>query len=211
MKEILIANTKGGCGKTTLATNLAGYFASLGHTVAFTDLDRQQSATEWLARRPADAAPIHLTNHKTPDKTQVKNIDWHIVDSPGGFKDEKLFSAIKSADCILVPIQPSAFDTGATEQFLDLIIEEKAIRKQKTFVGLVGMRVNSRANAALKLTSFMEQANFPVLTSLRNAQCYVTAAELGLSIFDMRASQVAPDILQWQALIDWVMDVSVKE
>lgn len=207
MKEILIANTKGGCGKTTLATNLAGYFANLGHHVAFTDLDRQQSATDWLARRPASAAPIHLTNHKSPDK----KADWHIVDSPGGFKDEKLFSAIKSADCILVPIQPSAFDMGATEDFLNLIIEEKAIRKQKTFVGLVGMRVNSRANAALKLSSFMAQANFPVLTSLRNAQCYVSAAELGISVFEMRPSHVAQDIVQWQPLIDWVMDVSVKE
>lgn len=208
MRKILVANPKGGSGKTTVATNLAGYFANLGHKVVMADLDRQLSSTDWVARRPATAANIGL--RKSLKEDIDANTDWLIMDSPGGFRAEKLSDAVKSADCVIVPIQPSAFDIAATEAFLNLLIEEKAIRKQKTFVALVGMRVNSRTNAALKLSTFMQEANFPVLTSLRNAQCYVTAAELGLSIFEMRPSQVAQDLAQWQPLTEWIMDVAVS-
>ena len=131
------------------------------------------------------------------------------LDSPGGFRDEKLSDAVKQADCVIVPVQPSAFDIGATQEFLDLLIEEKAVRKQKTFVALVGMRVNSRTHSAAKLIEFMDQTSFPVLTSLRNAQVYVTAAEQGISLFDMRPSLVAQDLEQWAPLLDWIMDTTI--
>jgi chromosome partitioning protein len=208
MKKILVANPKGGSGKTTIATNLAGYFANLGHQVVMADLDRQLSSTDWVTRRPAAAAKIQVCREVKNNISS--NADWLIMDSPGGFRAEKLSDAVKSADCVIVPIQPSVFDITATEAFLNLLIEEKAIRKQKTFVALVGMRVNSRTNAALKLSTFMQEANFPVLTSLRNAQCYVNAAESGLSIFEMRPSLVTQDLEQWQPLTEWIMDVAVN-
>lgn len=202
MKTVLVANPKGGSGKTTLATNLAGYFASLNYRVMLSDLDRQQSATGWLQRRSAELPFIE--NHQPKAKQTDFKAEWLVADSPGGFRDEKLSDAIKQADCIIVPVQPSAFDIGATQDFLDLLNAEKAIRKQKTFVALVGMRVNNRTNAAIKLSEFMAQTNFPVLTYLRNAQSYVTAAEQGLSLFDMRPSLVGQDIEQWRPLLDWI-------
>ncbi len=206
MKTVLIANPKGGSGKTTLATNLAGYFASLDYRVVLSDLDRQQSSTGWLQRRSAQLPAIE-EQHSKAKQSDLK-AQWVIADSPGGFRNEKLSDAIKQADCIIVPVQPSAFDIGATQDFLDLLNAEKAIRKQKTFVALVGMRVNSRTNAAIKLAEFMAQTNFPVLTYLRNAQSYVTAAEQGLSLFDMRPSLVAQDIEQWQPLLDWIHETT---
>jgi chromosome partitioning protein len=151
MKNILVANPKGGSGKTTLATNLAGYFASLGQQVLLSDLDRQQSSTYWLQRRPTSFPAIEIYNAKSKSSHSA---DWIISDSPGGFRDEKLSDAVKQADCVIVPIQPSAFDIGATQDFLELLIEEKAVRKQKTFVALVGMRVNSRTHSAAKLMEF---------------------------------------------------------
>ncbi|MBX9676235.1 MAG: ParA family protein [Methylotenera sp.] len=202
MKTVLVANPKGGSGKTTLATNLAGYFASLNYRVMLSDLDRQQSATGWLQRRSAELPFIE--SHQPKAKQTDFKAEWLVADSPGGFRDEKLSDAIKQADCIIVPVQPSAFDIGATQDFLDLLNAEKAIRKQKTFVALVGMRVNNRTNAAIKLSEFMAQTNFPVLTYLRNAQSYVTAAEQGLSLFDMRPSLVGQDIEQWRPLLDWI-------
>ncbi|PPC86696.1 MAG: cobyrinic acid a,c-diamide synthase [Methylotenera sp.] len=202
MKTVLVANPKGGSGKTTLATNLAGYFASLNYRVMLSDLDRQQSATGWLQRRSAELPFIE--SHQPKAKQTDFKAEWLVADSPGGFRDEKLSDAIKQADCIIVPVQPSAFDIGATQDFLDLLNAEKAIRKQKTFVALVGMRVNNRTNAAIKLSEFMAQTKFPVLTYLRNAQSYVTAAEQGLSLFDMRPSLVAQDIEQWRPLLDWI-------
>lgn len=209
MKNILIANSKGGSGKTTLSTNLAGYLASLGGRVMLSDLDRQQSSAQWLQRRPAEFPLIHSYNPR--NKTSVLEPDWIITDSPAGFRDEKLSDAIKQADCVIVPIQPSAFDIGATTDFLDRLAEEKTIRKNKTFVALVGMRVNSRTHAAAGLAEFMEQTGFPVLTYLRNAQVYATAAELGVSLFDMRPSLVAQDIEQWFPLLDWVIEATDNE
>ncbi|CAN1538273.1 ParA-like protein [Methylophilaceae bacterium] len=206
MKNILIANSKGGSGKTTLATNLAGYFASIGKRVMLNDLDRQQSSARWLERRPA-VMPI-IQSYNSRNKVQFKEPEWIITDSPAGFRDEKLADAVKQADCVIVPIQPSAFDIGATSDFLDRLAEEKAIRKNKTFVALVGMRVNNRTHAAAGLADFMEQTGFPVLTYLRNAQVYATAAELGVSLFDMRPSFVAQDIEQWTPLLDWVKDAT---
>jgi chromosome partitioning protein len=209
MKSILIANSKGGCGKTTLATNLAGYFAALGARVMLSDLDRQQSSTQWLQRRPAELPIIH--SHTPRSKAPSVDPDWIITDSPAGFRDEKLADAVKQADCVIVPIQPSAFDMGATSDFLDLLAEEKVIRKNKTFVALVGMRVNSRTLAAAELANFMEQTGFPVLTYLRNAQVYASAAELGMSLFDMRPSLVAQDVEQWTPLLDWVIEATANE
>ncbi len=206
MKNILIANSKGGSGKTTLATNLAGYFAILSGRVMLSDLDRQQSSTQWIQRRPPEMPLIHSYNPRS--KAPVIEPEWIITDSPAGFRDEKLSDAVKQADCVIVPIQPSAFDIGATSDFLDILVEEKAIRKNKTFVALVGMRVNSRTHAAAGLAEFMEQTGFPVLTYLRNAQVYATAAELGVSLFDMRPSLVTQDIQQWVPLLDWIMEAT---
>jgi len=109
---------------------------------------------------------------------------------------------------VIIPIQPSAFDIGATRDFLEVLAEEKAIRKNKTFVALVGMRVNNRTHAAAGLADFMDQTGFSVLTYLRNAQVYVTAAEQGMGIFDMRPSLVEQDLQQWDPLLKWVTDVT---
>ncbi|PPD47614.1 MAG: cobyrinic acid a,c-diamide synthase [Methylotenera sp.] len=209
MKNILIANSKGGSGKTTLATNLAGYLASLGNRVMLIDLDRQQSSTQWLQRRPAEMPIIH--SYHARSKATAIEPDWIITDSPAGFREEKLADAVKQADCVIVPIQPSAFDMGATSDFLDKLAEEKAIRKNKTFVALVGMRVNSRTHAAAELADFMEQTGFPILTYLRNAQVYATAAEMGVSLFDMRPSTVAKDVEQWAPLLEWIIEATADE
>ncbi|HSI44335.1 MAG TPA: ParA family protein [Methylotenera sp.] len=203
MLNILVANPKGGSGKTTLATNLAGYFTTLGGTVTLRDLDRQQSASKWLDRRPDNLPIIHSANLK--DKSQIQS-DFVITDSPAGLHGDKLSDGVKQADCVIVPIQPSAFDIGATTNFLKILTEEKAIRKNKTFVALIGMRVNNRTLSAIALSEFMATADFEVLTYLRNAQAYVTAAEQGLSLFDMRESIVKQDLLQWKPIIEWVMD-----
>jgi len=203
MKNILIANSKGGSGKTTLATNLAGYLATISNKVMLNDLDRQKSSTQWLSRRPTDAPVISL-------QSDAFKPEWTVTDSPAGLRDEKLADAVRNADCIIVPIQPSAFDIGAASDFLKVLVEEKTVRKNKTFVALVGSRVNSRTHAAVGLAEFMDQTGFPVLAYLRNSQVYTTAAEQGLSIFDMRPSTVAQDIEQWSVLLDWIKQATAK-
>ena len=203
MRTVLIANPKGGSGKTTLATNLAGYFATRGRRVVLSDLDRQQSSLDWLDRRPHKLPLIHGVDGRK-DKHADPGAEWTVIDSPAGLHDEKLTEAVKRAEWIIVPIQPSAFDIGATRDFLEVLREEKAIRKERAFVAMVGMRVDVRTRSAAALNKFLQNAGFPVLTCLRDAQIYALAAEQGASLFDIRPSLVARDLEQWAPLLHWL-------
>lgn len=205
MKTILIANPKGGSGKTTLATNLSGYLANRGGRVLLVDLDRQRSATDWLARRP-DALPgIRGWNSQRDKKAMGESKpDWLVVDSPAGMHGDKLTNALKRAERVIVPVQPSAFDRAATQNFLEVLRNEKSVRKEKIEVAMIGMRVDARTRAAADLSAFLGEAGFPVLTLLRDAQVYVQAAGEGLSLFDMAPSRIVREVEQWQPLLDWL-------
>lgn len=209
MSTVLIANPKGGSGKTTLATNLAGYFATRGRHVVLSDMDRQRSALQWLERRPYKLPLIHGLDGRG-DHTGSLSADWNIVDSPAGLRGDKLSTAVKHADWVIVPMQPSAFDMGATRDFLQVLREEKSIRKSHTFVAMIGMRVDSRTRAASALQDFLAESGFPVLGNLRNAQVYALAAEQGASLFDVRPSQVSRDLQQWSPLLHWLVNASKR-
>lgn len=203
MKTFLVANPKGGSGKTTLATNLAGYFASRGRHVVLSDMDRQESSLGWLERRASDLPFIHALNGRSGHLSSM-SADINVIDSPAGLRGDKLSDAVKAADWVIVPMQSSTFDINATQDFLEVLKEEKAVRKERTFVAMVGMRVNARTKAALNLEDYLAQSGFPVMGHLRNAQVYVHAAEQGLSLFDMSPSRVKQDIQQWSNLLQWI-------
>lgn len=203
MKTFLVANPKGGSGKTTLATNLAGYFASRGRHVVLSDMDRQESSLGWLERRSSDLPLIHALNGRGGHLSSL-SADINVIDSPAGLRGDKLSDAVKAADWVIVPMQSSTFDINATQDFLEVLREEKAVRKERTFVAMVGMRVNARTKAALNLEEYLAQSGFPVMGHLRNAQVYVHAAEEGLSLFDMSPSRVKQDIQQWSNLLQWI-------
>jgi chromosome partitioning protein len=205
MKAILIANPKGGSGKTTLATNLAGALAARKQKVSLWDLDRQHSSRNWLAIRPAERPVIHSLDAKDDDESPTSHSsNWLILDSAAGLHGKNLAHALKIAHKIIVPVQPSVFDMAATSTFLQTLLEEKAVRKHKTFIGIVGMRVNPRTRAAATLEAFLAQFKLPVLTYLRDTQIYVNAAFNGLSLFDLPEYLSAKDLEQWQPILDWV-------
>ena len=199
MRVILVANPKGGSGKTTLSTNLAGYLASTGKRVAILDLDRQKSATHWLAMRDMALPDIELMR-----EGQSEDSDWLVIDSPAGLHGKSLVRALKLAHKVLVPIAPSLFDIRASQEFLAALHEEKAVRKGHAFVGVIGMRVDPRTRAGVTLEGFMEQQELPVLTYLRNTQAYVNAAFEGKSLFDLPHHLVERELEQWQGLTDWL-------
>jgi chromosome partitioning protein len=217
MPTILIANPKGGCGKTTLATNLAGYLARAGEHVDLLDLDRQHSARAWLTRRPQrlprihDAAATDKPHFRrpargspgAPPRNRLKD-GWQVVDSPAALRGERLNEAVKSADRVVVPVLPSAFDRVASEDFLDLLTDMKRVRKGKTSVAMVGMRVHSRSLAGRRLNEFLAAQGFPLLGCLRETQLYVQAAEEGTTLFDMPFNRVGTDLMQWQPILQWV-------
>ena len=200
MNTILIANPKGGAGKTTLSTNLAGDLARRGENVFLWDLDRQKSALHWLSMRPASLPRIQRL-----DGSKQKSGDGVLVlDSPAGLHGGKLGDLLKLDDKVIVPIVPSSFDLAATQVFLYELLNEKAVRKGKAFVAIVGMRVDARTRAAEKLDEFLAPIDLPVLTHLRDTQNYVNAAFEGKSIFDLAPSLVAQDVAQWQPIEKWL-------
>ena len=206
MPVIVVANPKGGVGKSTLATNIAGYLASLGHSVMLGDADRQQSSKLWLGLRPPAARAItgwELGKEGQDEMAKPPKGTTHVVlDTPGGLHGKRFNEIMKLADKVLVPLQPSVFDIFATRAFLDQLAEHR--KAGKVQVGLVGMRVDGRTIAADKLQEFTSSLGLPVLATLRDTQNYIHLAARGLTLFDVAPSRVEKDLVQWTALCDWL-------
>jgi chromosome partitioning protein len=201
MEAILIANPKGGSGKTTLSTNLAGYLASRGQRVTMLDLDRQKSASQWLESRPFELPLIDLLHTDTDKKIPA---DWLVIDSPAGLQGKNLDFALKLVNKVIVPIAPSLFDIQASREFLQLLSQEKSVRKGKIFVGIVGMRMSPHTRAATTLEQFIAGLDLPVLAYLRETQVYVNAAFEGKTLFDLPASVAERELEQWAYLLNWL-------
>jgi chromosome partitioning protein len=202
MPVVVVANPKGGVGKSTLSTNIAGYFASQGHKVMLGDADRQQSARLWLGLRPASARPIQSWEVGEDKLAKPPKGTTHVVlDTPAGLKGSRMKDVLRHADKVIVPLQPSVFDIFATRAFLDEIKEHSHAGMQ---VGLVGMRVDARTLSADKLHAFVDNLGLPVLAYLRDTQNYIHLAAHGLTLFDVAPSRVEKDLEQWQGICRWL-------
>ena len=203
MPVVVIANPKGGVGKSTLSTNVAGFLASRGHAVMLGDADRQQSSALWLRLRPPAARPIQTWDISGDQIARPPKGTSHVVlDTPAGLHGGLFKDALKLADKVLVPLQPSIFDIYATRAFLDELAESR--RADKLQVGIVGMRVDARTIAAEKLHEFVNGLGLPVLGFLRDTQNYIHLAARGLTLFDVAPSRVEKDLEQWQGICDWL-------
>jgi chromosome partitioning protein len=205
MTVIVVANPKGGVGKSTLSTNLAGYFAAEGQWVALADLDRQQSAHAWLDLRP-ETLPAIETWQVDPDSPAKppKGLEQAVIDTPAGLHGNRLNVALSLADKVIVPLQPSIFDILATKEFLERLAKEKAVRKGAIEIGVVGMRVDARTKSADQLHRFVDGLDLPVLGYLRDTQNYVQLAAHGLTLWDVAKSRVEKDLEQWESITAWV-------
>ncbi len=205
MQTILVANPKGGSGKTTLATNIAGWLAGKRQRVGLQDLDPQRSSTQWLARRPALFPPVAGFEGDV-GKKELRDVapEWLVVDSPAGLHGDMLRDAVKRANALVVPVSPSAFDMVATAHFLQAIADVKAVRDGAVAIALVAMRVDARTRAAAELDAFLAQYEAPLVTHLRDTQVYVYCARDGYSVFDLPRSRGEQDQEQWKPLTRWL-------
>ena len=205
MRTILVANPKGGSGKTTLATNIAGWLAGKRQRVVLADHDPQRSATEWLARRPPLFPPI-IGLAPGAKKGELRGFEPHyvVVDSPAGLHGEDLRDAVKDADVLLVPVSPSAFDIAATAHFLRAVAETKPVRRGALAIGMVAMRVDPRTVSAGDLEVFLGEVGYPLVTHLRDTQVYVHCARDGATVFDLPRSRAEQDWGQWRPLTRWI-------
>jgi chromosome partitioning protein len=203
MPVVVIANPKGGVGKSTMATNVAGYFASRGHATMLGDADRQQSTRLWLSLRPPTARPIATWDVGVDRMAKPPKGTTHVVlDTPAGLEGNLLNEVMKYADKVIVPLQPSVFDIFATRTFLDKLAKHSHAGKVQ--VGIVGMRVDARTIAADKLHEFVDGLGLPVLGYVRHTQNYIHLAARGLTLFDVAPHRVEKDLEQWQGICRWL-------
>ena len=205
MPVIVVANPKGGVGKSTLSTNIAGCLAAGGHTVMLGDVDRQQSTRQWLRLRPAHLQGIRGWDVGPGDVLRPPKGTTHVViDTPAGLHGKGLEAVMKIADQLLIPLQPSLFDIQATHAFVQQLRQHR--RGAEIKLGLVGMRVREHTRANEQLHTYLATLPVPVVAWLRDTQNYVQLAAHGLTLWDVAPSRVERDLEQWAALQDWIKD-----
>jgi chromosome partitioning protein len=203
MPVIVVANPKGGVGKSTLSTNIAGYMAQAGHAVMLGDVDRQQSARTWLSLRPANLPAITGWELAHDEIVRPPKGTTHaVLDTPAGLHGKRLDEVMKLADKVLVPLQPSIFDIHATHAFVRELLARR--RGDKVAIAIVGMRVRDGTISADQLRSFLETLQVPLLGFLRDTQNYVHLAARGLTLWDVAPSRVERDLEQWKPLLQWL-------
>ena len=203
MPVIVVANPKGGVGKSTLATNVAGALAKAGHAVMLGDVDRQQSSRQWLALRAPQLPLIRSWELSHNEIVRPPKGPTHVVlDTPAGLHGKRLDAVLRITTKLLIPLQPSLFDIQATHNFLG------ALRAHPRFAGidvaLVGMRVREHTLSNDQLHQYLATLNVPVVAWLRDTQNYVQLAARGLTLWDVAPSRVERDLEQWLPLKDWI-------
>ncbi len=216
MQRIIVVNTKGGCGKTTIATNLASYYASNGFVTALMDYDPQGSSTRWLKLRPQDKQAIHGINAHKRQSLQATRA-WQmrvpaeterlIIDAPAGVIGEALHSFVQQVDTIIIPVLPSPIDIHSATAFIkDLLLIGK-VRNLGVRVGVIANRTRKNTLVYQSLERFLVSLNLPFITTLRDTQHYVHAFERGIGIQEMWDSRVEQDKLTWSPVINWLEDI----
>ncbi len=202
MLVIAVANPKGGVGKSTLATNLAGWLAHRGHSVMLGDTDRQHSSRQWLQRRPRELPVIRGWDLQVPEVAKVPKGTTHIVlDTPAGLHGKRLNGLMRLVDKILIPLQPSEFDIGATEGFLGVLRDHS--HGPGVQLGLVANRARDGTLSMDELRFYLDSVEAPVLGQLPDAQIYVQLAGQGLTLWDVAPSRVERHLAQWRPVVAW--------
>lgn len=213
MLKIALLNMKGGCGKTTMATNLAAFYAHRGLKTALTDYDSQGSSIHWLSKRSSKLPKIYsLDGSKSKQKKVI--MSWEIqppvdteisiLDTPAGVGTMDLNLLVDRSDIIIIPVMPSSIDTHAAAHFIEaLLIKARAKQKGKK-IGIIANRVLFNTKAYISLEKFLAYLDIPLVASFRGVQNYVYAGEQGIGIHELPKGRTKKDIEQWDKLTDWI-------
>lgn len=205
MRHIMVLNPKGGCGKSTIATNLASYYATEGKKVALVDYDPQQSSLDWLERRPEKRALITgVEGYKEGMKHVARNCDVAVIDAPARSHGKELTNLLHHAETILVPVLPSTIDMQAAGKFIVELKATPTVKSRKVRIALLANRVRDNTLIFDELDDYLNNLNVPYIATLREAQNYVRAYTRGLGIFELPPYLAWPDQEEWGPLIDWL-------
>jgi len=205
MRSILVTNAKGGCGKSTLATNLAAYYASEGFETVLVDYDPQQSALSWLEERPEDYAGITgVAGFDGGLRSLPRNAEYIIIDAPARSHGKELTELVRRAESILVPVLPSPIDIKAAEKFVAELMNVTKVADKKAKVAVVANRVRENTLIFDELDAYLEKLKAPYIASLREAQNYIRAYQRGLGIHELPPYLAWPDWEQWDPILEWL-------
>ncbi len=206
MRTFMVANPKGGCGKSTLAVHLASWFARCDEIVYLADLDRQKSSRHWLQLRSLSLPQIRYWSLSENDLSQPPpDCSLAILDTPAGLHGKSLRKALSEVDRVIVPVSSSLFDMLALQDFFEELAEIKAVRKDKVGIAVVGMRIDQRTISSQQLIEFLNEFDLPLLSCIRDSQRYVQSVNSGTTLFDTY-SPLARDLEEWKPLLDWLVN-----
>jgi len=212
MRKIIVMNAKGGCGKSTIATSIASYYASHGYRSALFDHDPQGSSIQWLQRRPAHLPEIHgvaayehgVATTRAWHMRIPPEIERVVVDTPAGLKGFELQTHLKGVDAIIIPVLPSTIDINATANFLHELLLVAKVKMRETPIYIIPNRVKPRTRTFDALENFLSGLNIPVVNQLRDTVNYIRAAELGMGIHELPISKLASDRATWDDLMVYI-------
>ena len=205
MRSIMVLNAKGGSGKSTIATNLASYYATMGNKVMLVDFDPQHSSLDWLAARPAGRPTITGVDGSSGTVRTPRSIDYVIYDTPAAVRGKELTALLRKAQSIIVPVLPSPIDMRAATDFIRSVLDNGRVSRKETRVALVANRCRENTNVYHQLEGFLKKVRkAPFISVLRETQNYNRAAERGLGIFELAPYLISRDLEQWDPVIQWL-------
>lgn len=205
MRHILVTNAKGGCGKSTLATNLAAYYASEGYETVLADYDPQASALAWLDERSEEYEPITgISGFEEGLRRVPRNADVVIIDAPARSHGKELTDLVRHAETVIVPVLPSPIDIKAASKFIDELMHRGKIEKRQARVGIVANRVKENTLIFEELDEYLSSLKVPYIATLREAQNYIRAYQRGIGIHELPPYLAWPDWEQWEPIIEWL-------
>lgn len=213
MQRIIVLNSKGGCGKTTIATNLASQYACLGLSTSLMDYDPQGSSTRWLSLRSKERPFIQgVEAYKKPrgnvtrvwQNRVIPDTDRVILDAPAGVDHTQLLDFVRQVNTIIIPVLPSPIDIHAATRFVEDLLLVAKVRQAGVRVAVVANRAKRNTKIYQSLERFLKTLHLPFLATLRDTQNYVRAAERGIGIHEMWDKRVEDDKNNWIPLLEWL-------
>ena len=206
MLKVLVANSKGGCGKSTIATNLAAHFAQDGKNTVLVDADRQESSRRWCEKRAGFSTPVlPLSGTRADWPSHVpKGTQCLIVDAPAAIRPSDVDAFLGDIDAVLIPVLPSRFDLEASAHFIEGVAALSRVKRGKVAVGIIANRLKPWTTASQLATEEMKGLPFALIAQIRDSQAYVLMSGLGKSIFDYASESARSHQEDWNKLLRWL-------
>lgn len=205
MRHIIVMNAKGGCGKSTLATNLASYYAVQGRSVTLADFDPQRSSLDWVEARPANRPPVAgLAAFEDGLKHLPRSTEYLVIDAPARSHGSELTELVRRAETVIVPVLPSGIDMRASRSFIDELQSTGKVQRRQARIAVVANRIRENTLIFDELDAYLRSVGVPYVATLREAQNYIRAYARGLGVFELPEYLAWPDWEQWGPLVDWL-------